>query len=117
MIPFIILMVGFLIIWVLVVISGLIAIMRAIMSQNSKIYELLAGHKAPPSDAMPKNLFREGDRVQHKNGQIYEILGTCTIERSLTPAYLYAANDETAWVRPMVEMEDGRFTAISEVSA
>ena len=64
--------------------------------------------------------FRIEDLVKHKNGTTYEIILTpqcgLRIEASFLPAYAYKNADGTGplWVRPAIEMEDGRFTLEKE---
>lgn len=60
--------------------------------------------------------FGIGDLVQHRHGGIYRVVDRVTIERNLTPAYVYRdIKTGMAWVRPLSEMLDGRFTKIDDV--
>jgi hypothetical protein len=60
-----------------------------------------------------------GTRWRHlKTGGIYTILGTCRIEASNEPAYLYRGDEtEIVWARPMDEFLDGRFEALASSDA
>jgi len=62
------------------------------------------------------NKFKALDRVRHiKSGNIYRIVTTskkCKIEATNESAYIYRLDKDpngTFWVRPQIEMEDGRF--------
>lgn len=68
--------------------------------------------------ALPK--FRVGERLRHvKSGRIYRIVDLPTrmrIEATAAPAYSYCLADSpdiTLWVRPQVELEDGRFVSVN----
>jgi hypothetical protein len=57
--------------------------------------------------------FYKGDVVLHKNGNEYKIISdTCVIEKDMVPAYAYSAGSDILWVRPKIEMEDGRFQLV-----
>jgi hypothetical protein len=63
--------------------------------------------------------FKTGDVLRHlKTDRLYQVLlgpDVCCIEADRAPAYAYrlemdaTAADPTVWIRPAVEMEDGRF--------
>jgi len=61
-----------------------------------------------------KNLFAPNDIVIHKNGSEYKIIGRCTIESNLTDSYAYRDKHGQMWIRPVSEMEDGRFILKSD---
>jgi hypothetical protein len=76
-------------------------------------------HKTIPKEWLPfhlneKSLFKIGSTVKHKSGNIYRILGFVTIEASLEQAYRYANIEmfDLEWIRPIKEMEDGRFVEV-----
>ncbi len=55
-----------------------------------------------------------GTHWQHlKTDHVYEIIGSCRIEASNTPAFLYRLADQDdatiSWARPVDEFLDGRF--------
>lgn len=53
--------------------------------------------------------------VKHvKTGNNYLIDMHCVIEKGVVPAYAYSSilNPSVKWVRPMLEMQDGRFELI-----
>lgn len=64
--------------------------------------------------------FKRKDIVMHvKTGHAYKIVmgpdDFVRIERTLTPVYIYKSlnpSEETQWVRPQNEMEDGRFALL-----
>ena len=64
--------------------------------------------------------FKRKDIVMHvKTGGTYKIVmgpdDFVRIERTLTPVYIYKSlnpNENTQWVRPQNEMEDGRFVKL-----
>ncbi|MDT0618481.1 hypothetical protein RM531_08325 [Salinisphaera sp. P385] len=67
-----------------------------------------------------KPLFKVGDTVKHRKGEVYLITGTpdkVRLEAGNTPAYryetLYGEMAGVEWVRDAAEMEDGRFTNIA----
>lgn len=56
--------------------------------------------------------FPVGTELIHRSGGRYMVLDTpdrVRIEATAEPAYVYAANDGSRWVRCQAEMEDGRF--------
>lgn len=59
------------------------------------------------------SLFQPGQQVQHvKTGGYYKIICLAKIESTLADAYVYQAlSNQTFWIRPKTEMEDGRFIA------
>ena len=62
----------------------------------------------------PSSKFQAGDRLQHlKTGGFYRVIGLAKIEATLKDVYVYeAVSDNTLWVRPKAEMEDGRFVRV-----
>lgn len=63
--------------------------------------------------------FQVGDTVVHRKGGRYVIhIGPdrLKIEATNEPAYCYAPEgagvNDTHWIRPQTEMEDGRFTSL-----
>lgn len=51
-------------------------------------------------------------------GRVYQILGTpgaCAMESTKEPVYLYTdyRGSDEIWVRPALEMEDGRFARLN----
>jgi len=56
-------------------------------------------------------LFQQGQIVKHlKTGGFYRILYYAKIEATLDDVYVYEALiNQTIWIRPVEEMEDGRF--------
>lgn len=62
--------------------------------------------------------FFQGDVVYHKKTMCsYLILNECVIENRGIPAYAYSLLDNivtTIWIRPKVEMEDGRFVLVTK---
>lgn len=58
-----------------------------------------------------RNLFAPGDVVRHRNCSEYRIVGRCTIEATMDDCYAYRDTEGHMWVRPVGEMEDGRFTS------
>ena len=58
--------------------------------------------------------FSPGQKLQHlKTGEFYRILHLAKIEASLEDVYVYEALiNHTVWIRPKLEMEDGRFIPI-----
>lgn len=64
--------------------------------------------------------FAKDDIVRHnKSGGVYVIDMHVVLERDQTPAYAYSLiyDRRIVWVRPAVEMEDGRFTLCQPSSA
>jgi hypothetical protein len=59
--------------------------------------------------------FQAGDRLQHlKTGGFYRVLCLAKIEASLEEAYVYEALiNGSHWIRPQIEMEDGRFIKVN----
>ena len=55
--------------------------------------------------------FQAGDQLIHlKSGGLYRVIGLGKIEANLEDVYIYEAmRNQTLWVRPKTEMEDGRF--------
>ncbi len=55
--------------------------------------------------------FQAGDQLIHlKSGGLYRVIGLGKIEANLDDVYIYEAmRNQTLWVRPKTEMEDGRF--------
>lgn len=69
-----------------------------------------------PSIRLPdETLYVPGDLVRHlKTGGLYTIMDIAIIEATLTPAYIYKSLESGAqWIRPVTEMEDGRFEKIT----
>lgn len=68
--------------------------------------------------------FKKGDIVRHiRTENIYRIVWTpgdrVCIEHGATPAYGYRLQDnfdDTLWIRPATEMEDGRFLLVEEAA-
>lgn len=61
--------------------------------------------------------FTAGDRLRHRKGGLYTVEiapDLCRIESGAVPAYVYRAANGTYWVRPQLEMEDGRFEKVAE---
>lgn len=56
--------------------------------------------------------FKPQDVVEHYKGGRYTILMLCKIEATGEPAYAYKGEDGQVWIRPVVEMDDGRFTKV-----
>ena len=58
--------------------------------------------------------FQAGDRLQHlKTGGLYRVICLAKIEASLEEAYVYEALINGGyWIRPQIEMEDGRFVKV-----
>ena len=64
--------------------------------------------------------FKRNDVITHtKTGGTYKIImgpeDFVRVERTLTPAYIYKSithGENTQWVRPQDEMEDGRFVKL-----
>ena len=63
--------------------------------------------------------FQAGDRLQHlKTGGFYRVLCLAKIEVSLEEAYVYEALiNGSHWIRPQIEMEDGRFIKVNLLSS
>lgn len=56
------------------------------------------------------NKFNPSDYVRHvATNNIYKVLDLCTYEPTGIKCYAYMGNDARLWVRPVTEMEDGRF--------
>lgn len=56
-------------------------------------------------------LFQQGQILKHlKTGGFYRILYEAKIEATIEAVYVYEALiNHTIWIRPVTEMEDGRF--------
>lgn len=56
-----------------------------------------------------------GQHLQHcKSGGFYRILHHAKIEATLEDVYVYeASSNHTVWIRPVSEMEDGRFIPLT----
>ena len=55
-------------------------------------------------------MFNVNDLVQHKKGGVYQILHIAIIEKTNELVYVYKEyNSDKVWVRPIQEIEDGRF--------
>lgn len=62
--------------------------------------------------------FQPGDLVLHAKGGVYRIVGPCTIEAQMMPAYAYTdISTSYMWVRRASEMEDGRFSLIESADS
>ena len=61
-------------------------------------------------------LFKPGDFLKHlKSGGFYRVVMLANIEATLQPAYVYESlRNQSFWILPQSEMEDGRFVVISE---
>ena len=61
-------------------------------------------------------LFKPGAKLKHvKTGGFYKVVMLANIEATLEPAYVYESlQSHDFWIRPQVEMEDGRFTLIEQ---
>ena len=61
-------------------------------------------------------IFKPGTKLRHKKtGGFYKVLLLANVEASLEPAYVYESlQSHDFWIRPKLEMEDGRFEPISE---
>ena len=70
----------------------------------------------PKMAAPDEGLFKPGSRLRHKKtGGFYKVVLLANIEASLEPAYVYESmQSHDFWLRPKVEMEDGRFDLVSE---
>ena len=55
--------------------------------------------------------FYPGQQLKHvKTGGLYKILHLAKIEATLEDVYVYEAlKNQTVWIRPKAEMQDGRF--------
>jgi len=81
---------------------------------------LLPRRPSPPGAAMNTNTespaalsFARDDIVLHKKTQhTYRVLGLCIIEATLADCYMYRGSDGRTWIRPVAEMEDGRFVLV-----
>lgn len=73
-------------------------------------------------EAPPECKFLGGDHVKHvKSGGVYAIrwspADNFVIEATVEPAYVYESvspHQNTRWIRPQSEMEDGRFVISNE---
>jgi len=70
----------------------------------------------PKMAAPDEGLFKPGSRLRHKKtGGFYKVVLLANIEASLEPAYVYESlQSHDFWIRPKVEMEDGRFELVSK---
>jgi len=70
----------------------------------------------PKMAAPDEGLFKPGSKLKHlKTGGFYKVVLLANIEASLEPAYVYESmQSHDFWIRPKVEMEDGRFELLSE---
>jgi hypothetical protein len=70
----------------------------------------------PRMAAANDGLFKPGNTLRHKKtGGFYKIVLLANVEANLEPAYVYESmQSHDFWIRPKVEMEDGRFELISE---
>ena len=61
--------------------------------------------------------FARDDIVLHKRTQhTYRVLGRCIIEATLADCYMYRGSDGRTWIRPVAEMEDGRFVLVESTA-
>ncbi|QWE31340.1 hypothetical protein [Polynucleobacter sp. Adler-ghost] len=69
--------------------------------------------KAKMADA-DDGLFKPGSKLKHiKTGGFYKVVLLANIEANLEPAYVYESlQSHDFWIRPKVEMEDGRFELV-----
>ena len=87
--------------------------------RNSLILNILL-HKlrmTKPKQANPDDgIFKPGAKVRHiKTGGFYKVLLLANVEATLEPAYVYESmQSHDFWIRPKMEMEDGRFELITE---
>jgi hypothetical protein len=59
-------------------------------------------------------MFAPTDIIQHvKSGDTYTIVGRCTVEKTGVECYAYRGADGRMWIRPEMEMDDGRFILLS----
>jgi len=70
----------------------------------------------PKMAAADGGLFKPGSTLKHiKTGGLYKVVLLANIEANLEPAYVYESmQTHDFWIRPKLEMEDGRFTLITE---
>ena len=70
----------------------------------------------PKMAAANEVLFKPGSTLKHiKTGGLYKVVLLANIEANLEPAYVYESmQTHDFWIRPKLEMEDGRFTLITE---
>ena len=59
-------------------------------------------------------LFKPGSKLKHiKTGGFYKVVLLANVEANLEPAYVYESlQSHDFWIRPKVEMEDGRFELV-----
>ena len=59
-------------------------------------------------------LFKPGSKLRHiKTGGFYKVVLLANTESSLEPAYVSESlQSHDFWIRPKVEMEDGRFELV-----
>ena len=78
-----------------------------IMSFPDSVFKMLFKKYEP--------MFNVDDWVEHKNGGIYQIFHIAIIEKTNELVYVYKEyNSDKVWVRPIQEMEDGRFVLYSK---
>jgi hypothetical protein len=60
------------------------------------------------------SMFSPGQKLQHqKTGGFYRILHLAQMEANLEYVYVYEALiNQTIWIRPQAQMEDGRFIPV-----
>jgi hypothetical protein len=60
------------------------------------------------------SMFSPGQKLQHqKTGGYYRILHLAQMEATLEYVYVYEALiNQTIWIRPQAQMEDGRFIPV-----
>lgn len=92
--------------------------MRNLNEEEQQIYDNVLKRMSKKTgenifDCMQK--FNPGDYVKHNKGGLYIILNIATIERTKELTYVYMDIDtHKIWIRPVDEMEDGRFTKIEK---
>lgn len=78
------------------------------------VVEALKATHTAMSGAEPRNLFWPGCRVRHHKGGEYVVLFRADYEPTMTDCYVYRGEDGHTWVRPALQMEDGRFEYADE---
>jgi hypothetical protein len=60
--------------------------------------------------------FKPGAKLKHiKTGGFYKVVMLANVEATLEPAYVYESlQSHDFWIRPQLEMEDGRFELIEQ---